>query len=146
MEVVEVKGFEIQGLVLRTRNEIEMNPETANIPKHVEYVDSNLVINYQSGARAYSVYYNYESDVDGYFDVLMGANEYPLQMLRCHRYLFFLALTLSLNLKVSFLLLLSLRGSQFGRTLLLLIVRMKGLIQQILSTTKVRVKLASTLR
>ncbi|HFD4087139.1 hypothetical protein [Vibrio parahaemolyticus] len=44
MEVVEVKGFEIQGLILRTRNEIEMNPETANIPKHVEYVDSNLVL------------------------------------------------------------------------------------------------------
>ncbi|MBE4245335.1 GyrI-like domain-containing protein [Vibrio parahaemolyticus] len=75
MEVVEVKGFEIQGLTLRTRNEIEMNPETANIPKHVEYVDSNVVIDYQSGARAYSVYCNYESDVNGYFDVLMGSNE-----------------------------------------------------------------------
>ncbi|WGK83058.1 GyrI-like domain-containing protein [Vibrio aestuarianus] len=75
MEVVEVKGFEIQGLILRTRNEIEMNPETANIPKHVEYVDSNLVIDYQSGARAYSVYCNYESDVNGYFDVLMGSTE-----------------------------------------------------------------------
>ncbi len=48
MEVVEVKGFEIQGLALRTRNEIEMNPETANIPKHVEYVDTNVVIDYQS--------------------------------------------------------------------------------------------------
>ncbi|EOW0803430.1 GyrI-like domain-containing protein [Vibrio vulnificus] len=75
MEVVEVKGFEIQGLALRTRNEIEMNPETANIPKHVEYVDSNVVIDYQSGARAYSVYCNYESDVNGYFDVLMGSDK-----------------------------------------------------------------------
>ncbi|EPW6817893.1 GyrI-like domain-containing protein [Vibrio parahaemolyticus] len=75
MEVVEVKGFEIQGLALRTRNEIEMNPETANIPKHVEYVDTNVVIDYQSGARAYSVYCNYESDVNGYFDVLMGSDE-----------------------------------------------------------------------
>ncbi|WP_348234994.1 GyrI-like domain-containing protein [Vibrio parahaemolyticus] len=75
MEVVEVKGFEIQGLVLRTRNEIEMNPEAANIPKHVEYVDTNVVIDYQSGARAYSVYCNYESDVNGYFDVLMGSDK-----------------------------------------------------------------------
>ncbi|WP_194435706.1 GyrI-like domain-containing protein [Vibrio fluminensis] len=75
MEVVEVKGFEIQGLILRTRNEIEMNPETAKIPQHVEFVDSNLVIDYQAGARAYSVYYNYESDVNGHFDVLMGSNE-----------------------------------------------------------------------
>ncbi|HIF9194989.1 TPA: GyrI-like domain-containing protein [Photobacterium damselae] len=75
MEVVDVKGFEIQGLILRTSNEIEMNPETANIPKHVEYVDANLVIDYQSGARIYSVYCNYESDVNGHFDVLMGSNE-----------------------------------------------------------------------
>ncbi|EPP4135888.1 GyrI-like domain-containing protein [Vibrio vulnificus] len=75
MEVVEVKGFEIQGLALRTCNEIEMNPETANIPKHVEYVDTNVVIDYQSGARAYSVYCNYESDVNGYFDVLMGSDK-----------------------------------------------------------------------
>ncbi len=75
MEIVEVKPFDVQGLVLRTCNKVEMNPETAKIPNHVEFVDSSLVINYRSGARAYSVYCNYESDVNGHFDVLMGSTE-----------------------------------------------------------------------
>jgi predicted transcriptional regulator YdeE len=75
LEIVQVENLEIQGLRLRTCNADEMNPATAKIPEHVVFVDSNIVINYPSGARAYSVYFNYESDVNGNFDVLMGSNE-----------------------------------------------------------------------
>ena len=75
MEIVQVESFIVQGLHIRTCNEIEMNPDTAKIPQHVQFVDSNVGIDYKSGARAYSVYYNYESDVTGDFDILMGSNE-----------------------------------------------------------------------
>ncbi|CAG9296469.1 GyrI-like domain-containing protein [Celerinatantimonas diazotrophica] len=75
METVQIKNFVVKGLAIRTSNEVEMNPETAMIAQHVQYVDANLVIDHQSGAQAYSVYYNYESDVNGQFDILMGSTE-----------------------------------------------------------------------
>ncbi|EPN9968764.1 GyrI-like domain-containing protein [Vibrio vulnificus] len=146
MEVVEVKGFEIQGLILRTRNEIEMNPETANIPKHVEYVDSNLVIDYQSGARAYSVYCNYESDVNGSFDVLMGSNEVSSSNLELSSVSVVSGSYLKFESEGEFPTAVIAAWQSFGLTLALRIVRMKGHIQQILSITKVLLKSVSTSR
>ncbi|WP_237156777.1 GyrI-like domain-containing protein [Photobacterium leiognathi] len=75
MEKVQIETFTVYGLTLRTANSLEMNPETANIPKHVQLVDSNIEIDYLSDARAYSVYTNYESDVNGFYDLLMGSTE-----------------------------------------------------------------------
>lgn len=75
MEIVQIENFVVKGLVIRTSNAMEMNPETAMIAQHVQDVDSNLVIDYKSGAQAYSVYYNYESDVNGQFDILMGSTD-----------------------------------------------------------------------
>ena len=74
MELVHVEGKTIEGLRLRTSNAREMNPATAKIPDFVAHVDQNLAIDYQHGARAWSVYFNYESDVNGDYDILMGSD------------------------------------------------------------------------
>lgn len=74
MDIVNVEGFTVQGLRLRTQNALEMDPSTATIPAHVALVDANITIDYRSGARPYSVYCEYESDVNGEFDVVMGSN------------------------------------------------------------------------
>lgn len=75
MEIVNRDAFIVQGLRLRTSNHVEMNPSTAKIPAHVALVDANITIDYRSGARPFSVYCNYESDVNGEFDVIMGGND-----------------------------------------------------------------------
>ncbi len=73
MEEVNLDSFVIKGLSLTTCNKLEMDPVTAQIPGHVLLVEANVEIDYQAGARAYSVYTNYESDETGTFDVVMGA-------------------------------------------------------------------------
>lgn len=74
MEIVQVESKKIEGFRLRTSNAQEMNPITAKIPDFVAYVDKNLTIDYKQGSRAYSIYHNYESDLDGEYDVLMGSD------------------------------------------------------------------------
>jgi len=74
MEIVHVEGKKIEGLRLRTSNAQEMNPKTAKIPDFVAHVDKNLTIDYKQGSRAWSIYYNYESDEKGEYDVLMGSD------------------------------------------------------------------------
>lgn len=75
IDTVSVESFKVEGLPLRTCNANEFNPDTASIPQHVQYVDENVEIDYSSGARAYSVYCHYESDVNGFYDIIMGSNE-----------------------------------------------------------------------
>ncbi len=74
MEIIHIEGKKIEGLRLRTSNVQEMNPNTAKIPDFVAHVDSNLTIDYKQGSRAWSIYYNYESDANGEYDVLMGSD------------------------------------------------------------------------
>lgn len=49
-----------------------MNPETAIIGKTWQKFDSEVPVDYQGGERVYGVYYNYESDANGEFTVLVG--------------------------------------------------------------------------
>ena len=74
MDVVSVEAKTIKGLKIRTRNQDEMNRDTAQIPAFVQKVDQLVTIDYPAGARAYSVYFNYESDVNGAYDLLMGSD------------------------------------------------------------------------
>ena len=49
-----------------------MNPETAKISAIWQKFDSTVEVNYKDGERVYGVYYNYESDANGEFNVLAG--------------------------------------------------------------------------
>ena len=74
MDIVQFESKKIKGLKCRTSNAQEMNAETAKIPDFVAHVGNNLTIDYKNGARAWSVYHNYESDAHGEYDVLMGSD------------------------------------------------------------------------
>ena len=72
MRVEEIEDKTIYGFSTRTKNTDEMDPQTAKIGAIHQKFDSSVVINYKSGERVYAVYYDYESDVNGEFNVLAG--------------------------------------------------------------------------
>ncbi|RYY04852.1 MAG: AraC family transcriptional regulator [Gammaproteobacteria bacterium] len=74
MKVVRINNKTIFGLSVRTNNENEMNPNTGKIAPLVHKFDSTVVVNYRAGARVYGVYYDYESDVQDNYSVLVGAD------------------------------------------------------------------------
>ncbi|MFL0800962.1 MAG: GyrI-like domain-containing protein [Agarilytica sp.] len=74
MDIVNYKEKIIFGISARTHNENEMNPQTAKIGTLVKRFDANVTVNYQSGARVYNVYSNYESDASGEYSILVGSD------------------------------------------------------------------------
>lgn len=74
MKSITIAEKNIQGISIRTTNANEMNPETAKIAALYKDFDQNIVVDYQHGARVYGVYFDYESDANGLFSVLAGAD------------------------------------------------------------------------
>ena len=72
MRVEEIEEKLIYGISTRTKNANEMNPETAKIGAIWNKFDSTVEVNYKDGEKVYGVYYNFESDANGEFDVLAG--------------------------------------------------------------------------
>ena len=75
MRTVSIEEKVIYGISVRTTNANEMNPETAKIGKTWQKFDNEVVVDYQNGERVYGVYFNYESDANGEFDVLAGCEK-----------------------------------------------------------------------
>lgn len=63
----------IVGLSVRTNNASEMHSETAEIGALHQTFAQQATVNYEKGACLYGVYYQYESDYTGDFNVLVGA-------------------------------------------------------------------------
>ncbi len=74
MNTVHLNEKAIVGLYARTNNANEMNSSTGKIGPLVHAFDSNVQVDYRGGARVFSVYYDYESDVTGDYSVLVGAD------------------------------------------------------------------------
>jgi len=72
MRIEEIEEKIIYGISTRTKNTNEMNPKTAKIGKIWQKFDNTIEVNYKNGERVYGVYYNYESDANGEFDILAG--------------------------------------------------------------------------
>ncbi len=72
MRVEEIEEKTIYGISTRTKNSNEMNPETSKIAAIWQKFDNTVEVNYKDGERVYGVYYNFESDANGEFDVLAG--------------------------------------------------------------------------
>jgi len=72
MRVEEIEEKLIYGISTRTKNVNEMNPKTAKIGAIWQKFDSTVEVNYKDGEKVYGVYYNFESDANGEFDVLAG--------------------------------------------------------------------------
>jgi predicted transcriptional regulator YdeE len=75
MSVIHVDEKTIFGLVARTNNENEMNPQLGKIAGLVEKFDTSVSVNYRSGARVYTIYSEYETDASGNYSVLVGADK-----------------------------------------------------------------------
>jgi predicted transcriptional regulator YdeE len=72
MRVEEIEEKTIYGIATRTKNVDEINPQTAKIGAIWQKFDKTVSVDYKGGERVYGVYYNYESDANGEFDVLAG--------------------------------------------------------------------------
>jgi len=72
MRVAKIEEKMIYGISTRTKNEDEMNPQTAKIGAVWQKFDETVDVDYKGGERVYGVYYNYESDANGEFDILAG--------------------------------------------------------------------------
>lgn len=75
MKIVQLDEKQITGISIRTNNANEANPETTKIGALHQQFDKNVTVNYKNGARVYGVYYNYESDHNGEFSVMAGADQ-----------------------------------------------------------------------
>ncbi len=74
MKIEIVEGKTITGLTVRTTNEKEMNL-AGQIPQLWQTFDNTVEVDYQNGNRVYGVYYDYESDATGEFNVLAGTDQ-----------------------------------------------------------------------
>ena len=72
MRVEEIEAKSIYGVTTRTKNTNEMDPKTAKIAKVWQEFDAKVDVDYKGGERVYGVYYDYESDASGDFNVLAG--------------------------------------------------------------------------
>lgn len=72
---VELTSKIILGLQTRTRNIDEMNPNTQKLVPLWDKFYAEIMPNLKKGTVIYGVYYNYELDADGMFDVLVGSEE-----------------------------------------------------------------------
>ena len=77
-----VEAFEVRGVHVRTDNSAEINSSTAKIPNlwerfKREILSFHLIESEDSHPESYGIYFNYESDSAGAYDVLVGlGNEY----------------------------------------------------------------------
>ena len=74
MKMVEINGLTVQGLVVRTRNADEAQPSTARIGSLWAEFSQQIAPRLTPGALTYGIYYHYESNADGMFDVLAGVD------------------------------------------------------------------------
>lgn len=74
MEIVDIEGFSVTGLVVRTTNAAEIKPETAKIGGLWESFYSTVAPTLAENAKVYGLYTNYASDAAGEFDVLACAD------------------------------------------------------------------------
>jgi predicted transcriptional regulator YdeE len=72
MRVEEIAEKIIYGIATRTKNIDEINPQTEKIGTIWQKFDKTVNVDYKGGERVYGVYYNYESNANGKFDVLAG--------------------------------------------------------------------------
>lgn len=73
MEKVKVESFNISGIKVRTNNASEMDTNTSKIAKlWGEFCTIDLAKDKMDSGEVYGVYFSYESDMNGDFDVLAG--------------------------------------------------------------------------
>lgn len=69
----KIEPFQLQGIQIRTKNSNEFDPSTAQIPVLWKRFQSEMLSSSnKSHTEQFGVYFNYESDANGSYDVLAG--------------------------------------------------------------------------
>lgn len=76
MQVVNIENVKVSGLKVRTNNNAEMSADTAKIGKLWEDVSDKCFPHMLVGGSVYGIYHNYESDVTGEYDLLVGSDKF----------------------------------------------------------------------
>jgi predicted transcriptional regulator YdeE len=76
MYLIYVEEKNIYGIKTRTKNCDEMEYETSKIAPLWKKFYQDIRIDYQNGDQIYSVYYSYESDFNGEFNVMAGSDHF----------------------------------------------------------------------
>ena len=71
-ELVTIDGFSVVGLKVRTKNDNELNPKTAQLQRLWEQFFTDKVMNQNPESAMYGVYSDYESDCNGLYTVTAG--------------------------------------------------------------------------
>ena len=74
MQVINVNNFVVRGLSVRTKNANEVNASSAKIGKLWEKYFTLTAGKMKTDGLSYGVYYHYESDFTGEFNVLAGSD------------------------------------------------------------------------
>jgi len=75
IQKVDIESKIIKGLQVRTKNSDEMNTNTQKIAPLWERFFQEVLPNLAEASTVYGVYLNYESDVMGEYDLLVGTKE-----------------------------------------------------------------------
>jgi len=70
-----MEEFIIYGLSTRTCNANEMNAKTAKIGQLWQDFTKQVEVDFKNGERVFGVYYDYQSDASGDFNVLAGSSK-----------------------------------------------------------------------
>jgi len=73
MEIETIETKTIKGLCIKTSNKKETNAETGQIPGLWQLFNNNVDLD--GGNSVYGVYYDYEPDATGDFNVLAGTDQ-----------------------------------------------------------------------
>ncbi len=76
MELRNLSEKTVYGLSIRTDNGAEMS-DKGKIPALWQQFDAKVPVDYRGGERVYGVYYDYQSDHTGQFNVLAGFDGQP---------------------------------------------------------------------
>lgn len=79
MEIETIEPKTIKGLRIRTSNVIEKDAETGQIPGLWQLFDNNVDFDFDGGSRVYGVYYDYDPDAAGEFNVLVGTDQLDIE-------------------------------------------------------------------
>lgn len=77
MEIKHLESFTLKGLKARTQNSKEMDAATAKIGDLWALFYQDLGPKLEDGANIYGVYTNYQSDMNGEYDIIACTNGLP---------------------------------------------------------------------
>ena len=83
-QLVQMEGFTVSGLSVRTKNEDEFNLKTAKIPQLWAQLDTDLIPHQKQNSPVYGVYADYESDHNGCYTLTVGVEVMKADKLFAH--------------------------------------------------------------